>query len=338
MRRIFSLIVLCLSFTATTPGTLFAADKVVFAQASEASFTQLPILVARGLKLFESRNIEPDFVILKSSATLVAALTSGDAQVSFTTAASAIKARAKKQDIRIIAAVMNEINSGIVIQGAIASKLGLTSDTPLVDRIKALKGLRLAVSTGSANEFVLRQLIESAGHVPDRDMILTPIGADAMVSAFANKRIDGFIMAPPLTTTVIHKNGAYSVVDFAKGEYAPLQGMLYGVLVATDRWLESNTDVAARVVRTIWDAEQIIAKEPDKARDAVAPYFAKSDPDVFHSAFEASRAAIHETPRIDAAGITKNLDFIRSSEKENIELSPADIFTNKFVDAAEKIK
>jgi sulfonate transport system substrate-binding protein len=336
MRCVSSILWLCVALVSTSSPAP-AQNKVVFGQASEASFTQLPILVARGLKLFEARGIQAEFITVKSNSTLMAGMIGGDLNVIFTTAAAAIQAKSKKQDARIFASIMGQVNSAVVVQGEVLSKNKLEAGSSLGDRLKVMRGLRLAISSGSANEFILRHMIEHAGLNPDRDVTLVPIGADAMVAAFSNKRIDGFIMASPVTDTAITSFGGRPLVDFLKGEYGPLQGMLYGVFVATDRWLEANPEIAARVARAIWDAQQIIAKDPEKAKQAVASYFSRLEPAVFVTAFNATASSINDQPRISAEGISKNYDFILYSRKEKINVPLADMFTNRFVDAAAKL-
>lgn len=155
-----------------------------------------------------------------------------------------------------------------------------------------------------------------------------------MLAAFSQKRIDGFTLSSPTTNSAIVNNDAFMLFNMVAGDYEPLRDFLYICLISQQSWLEKNPEIATAVVRAVARGEQLLAENPEEAREAVRTFFAKTDPAVFDAAFDANLPAYPKTPRISAAGMERNLDFIEAATGERPQIAIEDAYTNKFVEAA----
>ena len=311
--------------------------KVVITQASEG-FLYVPIYVARAKNYFAAEGLEVEIIVAKGGAAALTAVLGGNADVYAGLPATAIEARQKGQKVKVFGAVMTQYASNVVLQAEVAKKAGLTESSPTADRLKALKGLRIGITgPGSATDQLMRYFARTAGLDPDRDLTIVPIGAAGpMLAAFAQKRIDAFSLSSPTSDTAVVKNGAFMLLDLTRGGYEPLRDFLYITLIARDEWLDKNPETATRLVRGLAKAEKLMRERPEEARNALRTFFEKTDEAVFDAALKNNLPAYPASPRIDPAAIERNLDFSEATEGKRPQLSVEELYTNKFVDAAER--
>ncbi len=176
-------------------------------------------------------------------------------------------------------------------------------------------------------------LLNMTAGLPDRDLSIVPIGGGPnMLAAFSRGMIGGFSLSPPTITTA-EKAGGFVLVDVAKGEYEPLAGFLFTAMISRDDWLAKNRGTAEKLVRTLRRGEQVLRTDPDQAREAVRTFFSRTDPAIFDAAWAASLPSYPSTPRIEAAGIEKNMAFMNAVEAEPVRITADQVSTNAIVDA-----
>lgn len=308
--------------------------KVTLAFPSEG-FLYVPIYAAQKLGYFADEGLDVQIVVFqKGGSAALTAVLGGDADAYVGFPAIAIRARTKGQNVRAFAAVQTQFGSTVVIQGEAARKAGVTLASPVSERARALRGLTIGVAgPGSTTDMLVRYLAKDAGLSPDHDLTIMPIGGGPnMLAAFSQGTIGGFSLSPPTITTA-EKSGGFVLLDLAKGEYAPLNGYLFTAMIAQDGWLASHRETAEKLVRALWRGEQGLRIEPDQSREAVRTYFSHTDPAIFDAAWTASLPSYPLTPRIEAAGVEKNITFMNAVEAEPVHIGADEVFTNAIVDA-----
>lgn len=308
--------------------------KVVLAFPSEG-FLYVPIYAAQKLGYFADEGLKVEVVVFqKGGSAALTAVLGGDADAYVGFPAIAIRARTKGQAVRAFAAVQTQFGSTVVIQGDAARKAGVTASSPIADRARALRGLTIGVAgPGSTTDMLVRYLAKDAGLSPDRDLTIVLIGGGAnMLAAFSQGTIGGFSLSPPTVTTA-EKAGGFVLVDLAKGEYEPLAGFLFTAMISRDDWLAKNRGTAEKLVRALWRGEQALRTDPDKAREAVRTFFSQTDPAIFDTAWAASLPSYPATPRIEAAGVEKNVAFMNAVEAEPVRITADQVSTNAIFDA-----
>lgn len=313
------------------------ARKVILTQSTDG-FLYVPIYVARARRYFEAEGIEPEIVVTGGGSKAIAAVVGGSAQVYVGNAASQVNALSKGQPLVSFAALMTEFASNLVMQGDVARARGITSASPTADRIAALKGLKVGItSPGSATDQILRYLLEQQRIAPDRDVTVIPVGGSGpMIAAFSQKRIDAFVLSSPTAETAVVKHGGVMLINFSRGEYEPLAGILYMSLIAKRDWLEQNAETATAICRALAKAERLIAGQPEEAKGAVRGFFEKTEPAIFDQAWGSNVKAYPATPVIAAAAMQKAIDFLNATESEKADVTVAQAMDNRFAEAAVK--
>ncbi|MEA5670701.1 ABC transporter substrate-binding protein [Pseudomonas sp. MH2] len=308
--------------------------KVRLAFPSEG-FLYVPIYVAQRSGYFADEDLDVETIVFqKGGSAALTAVLGRDADIYVGLPAVAIRARSKGQKVQAFASVQTQFGTTVVIDQASANAAGVTAASPVADRARALKGLKIGVTgPGSTTDMLVRYLAKDAGLRPDQDMTLMPVGgAPNMLAAFSQGSINGFSLSPPTVTTAAQQGG-FVLMDLAKGEYPPLDGFLFTAMIAREDWLSGNADTARKMVRALWRAEQLIANAPDQAREAVRPYFAHTSATIFDAAWAASLPSYPATPAVERAGIDKNIHFMNAVEAEPVSVDPQSVFTNAIVEA-----
>lgn len=275
--------------------------KVVLAFPS-GGFLYVPIHAAQKLGYLADEGLNVEVIVFpKGGSAALTAVLGGDADAYVGFPAIAIRARTKGQAVRAFAAVQTQLGSTVVIQGDAARKAGMTASSPIADWARALRGLSIGVAgSGSTTDMLVRNLAKEVGLNPDRDLSVMPIGGGPnMLAAFSRRTIGGFSLSPPTITTA-EKAGGFVLVDLARGEYEPLAGFLFTTMISRDDWLAKNRGTAEKLVRALWRGEQVL----------------RTDPAIFDAAWAASLPSYPATPRIEAAGVEKNMAFMNAVEAE----------------------
>ena len=332
---------LCLAAAAALLSGPAAAqsNRVVVSQGTD-SLIFLAAYVAKAKGYFAEEGLQGDVRIFRGGVQALAAVMSKDAEVYLGPPSTAMKAIKAGQDVTVFGNVMDQIPTNIVIQGSIAKAKGVTATSPMIDRIKALKGLTIGVNAaGGAPEQVLQFTLAAAGLDPTKDVKIAPVGSTAaLLGSFEQKRIDGFAFSSPASDVAVERFGGLMVVNYGRGEYEPLRGFLYLGLIARTEWLNEDPDRAARTVRVFAKALKLIRDKPDEARAAVRTFFKDMEEPAFNQGFAANAAAMPDNPRIDRHSVELNKEFAEAVEKIQLNVEIDRVFTNRFVDLAAKGK
>lgn len=139
--------------------------------------------------------------------------------------------------------------------------------------LNAVKGMRIGAAPGPIDG--LRRMLEAAGIDPARDLELGPVpGVTAgktvsfglmAAEALAQGKIDGF-WANGMGAEVAVRRGIGTVVVDARRDGPPAaRGYTFPALVATQKLVEEQPDVAAAAVRAIVSAQRALKADPERA-------------------------------------------------------------------------
>jgi NitT/TauT family transport system substrate-binding protein len=296
----------------------------------------LPIYTADVMGYFSEQKIAPEIVVLKTGgATALAAVLSGNANVYIGSPSTALGAANKGADAVVFGAIMTEVALNIVLHKALAEKAGLTATSPILDRFRALKGLKIGVTgAGSATHQVAQYALKAAGLNPERDATIVFVNSNEdMSAAYMSNRVDAVVTANPASDQLA-KDGSYLLVDGAAGAYPALKGMAHIVLVGKKRWISAEPERTTRLLAAIKSAELAIHddKMAAKARGLVhAKYFPQLDKAVFESAWESVRPAVARSPEIAPDAMQRNVDFLREFSDQKYTIAPDSVYTNAYL-------
>jgi NitT/TauT family transport system substrate-binding protein len=331
--RILVAALAALAFIAGGAAPSMAQKKVVFTLGAE-SLAFITPLVARGKDYFKDEGIKAEFVILAGGPQAMTAILSGEAQVYLGIPSTAMKVLLNNQDVAVYGSLMGQFPANIVIQGDIAAKRGITPTTPIKERLTALKGLSIGVpAAGSSQDQVVRYSLRQGGINPDREATIAPVGAAAaLMGAFEQKRIDGFVWSSPVTEQAQQTLGAVEIVSYTRGDDEAVRGFMFLALISKTAWLKAEPALAAGVVRAMWRAEKLIHENPADAQEAIRPIFKSMDPKLYELGFSRNAYAVPTSPRVEEPGLELNRVLMKIAENVDFDRPLTAVYTNEYVD------
>jgi NitT/TauT family transport system substrate-binding protein len=275
-------------------------------------------LAASELGMFDKEGMEVELVRTGGGAKSLAAVAGGDADFNIGAPASAFRANAKGSDVVMIAPAISQYTDNVTMSAAWAKKNNITSASPYQEKLKALKGMTLAVSSvGGGASQLLRFLAKEAKLDPDRDMTMTAIPeGSSMLAAMSLGRIDGFVIPPPTGDDAIKNHGAQSMFATGRGEVKALDGFVYIGVIARESWLKKNPDLAVRFLRVQQQALNIIhdPATTNKARDAVwKKYHSKTEKALFDQLWAAAEPSYPKTIAVTQEMIDRVANFVNET-------------------------
>ncbi|MGW3614016.1 ABC transporter substrate-binding protein [Micromonospora sp. NPDC005163] len=303
---------------------------------STTGFLYLPSYVAEHAGYYKDQGLDVSIKDLGGGSENVAAVVSGSADVALTAYSSIVSAREAGAPVVAIGSLMDQYASNVVISKAAAARAGVTEDSSSEEKIRALKGLKLGItSPGSGTDQLFHYLFRQVGLDADKDATLLPIGSGSpMIAAFKTGKIDGFSLSSP-TSDLAARQGGVMLFNLSKGEYKPLEPFLYIVAVANSRTLDKKSRVLTCFSKAIGHALQLIHDDPKKAAEVARPAFADIDEDLYQSAFDANVAAYPESPVIEKADAQKVFDFLADFEGKRKKATVDNTVNDNLAKAAE---
>ena len=320
-------------------GPARAKDKLEIVMSS-TGFLYLAPLVAKELGYFDQEGIAANINITGGGSKAMAAIIGGDAHIYVGVPSSAFRARSKGTDVVVFGSSMTQFGSNFVMAGDWAKKHGITEKSPYEQKLKALKGMTVGVtSAGSGTDQVVRFLAREAGLDPNRDLTITALGTgDAMTAALAQGRINGFTHSSPVGENAVKNHGAIMFLNTSRGEVKALDGFFYIGFIAREPWLKKNEDLAVRFLRAMQKALDTMhdPQATTKARDAVhAAYHSKTDKELYDYTWENTLPAYPKRILITEKMIKTVVDFMNEYDKEPIDPKVVEkAWTNEYAEKA----
>ncbi len=158
-----------------------------------------PLTVARKKGYFAEEGIDLDWQLVQGGAAVAAALTGGDIQFADGSAADIIGLAGRNLPVLATVDMTSKVTQDIVVSTRWAAAKGVTPQSPLRDRIAALKGARMGItSPGGAPDRYGRWLEGQVGLTED-DVEHPRVGGGPEIKvALRQGQIDGFLFSPPL--------------------------------------------------------------------------------------------------------------------------------------------
>src|SRR6185503_11334148 len=146
----------------------------------------------------------------------------------------------------------------------VAREKGIGERSPLADKIKAFKGLKLAGSTpGGFSYQMLLWYVLKAALDPQKDLEIVGLGTDpARLAALEQRQVDVMATASPTPETAVARGFAVMIVDNAAGEDPDFAEFMMDVLLATPSTLTQRPELVRKVVRALLRSSAWILDHP----------------------------------------------------------------------------
>ena len=284
---------------ATEAGTL---QRVKLTQPVSA-LTFLPIDVARANKYFEEEGIGLEVIVTQGDGPNVQALLAKDVDFSASAPHHLYRLYLEGKPLLGVVNMMNRSAINFVMHKDVAKQRGITAETPLSAKLKALKGLTIGVTRPGALTYHLAvYFTKKAGYQPQKDVqILAVGGGPAIIAALENRKVDIFAFSPPVPEQAVVRGPGLMFIDNAAGEDADLGEFLMMVLYVRPEYAREHPGMVRGMARALVRANAWIAQQPpDAIAKAVRPFFPTVSPELLSASVRTVKKAIVPDGRLTA--------------------------------------
>ncbi|CAM5196046.1 Putative aliphatic sulfonates-binding protein [Castellaniella defragrans] len=220
------------------------------------------INVAEDQKLFQKHGFSAQVVVLNGDAGTIPALVSGSVEFAMSTSTPLLVANKKGANLLAITPIA-AFPEQIVVSKKVADAKGITQDTPLEAKVKALKGLNVGIlDVGGGLQYTLYSVIDKFG-MKRRDVNLVAIKPySSMISALESGRIDGAAPVVPWGNYVVDQDHGVMVANVWGGEVPGLAGQMFEFLEVRGDWADKHPDAVKRMQAVFKDAMDYVHKDP----------------------------------------------------------------------------
>ncbi len=280
---------------------------------SSLSFNFVPLMIAQNAGFFKDEGIALDVVLAGGGPKAMTGLVGGGGQFSASVLFDGVMAhRRGLDDVRALA-TLSLFQGPMAVNVDVAKQRGLTLDKPLGERLHAMKGLRIGITTpGATSDLFMRFLFRSVGMDPDHDLEIVPLGGVSnQVAAIRGGRVDGCSCLPPVDVLTSHEGLTVDVIDRLK-DIPQLAGVSYGILYGLASYDKAHPEVVEAMARAITRATLLIAHDPKAAKRATRPFLKEMDDATYDAAWQTYLPAFPTNPDITEASFNKELEFEKS--------------------------
>lgn len=327
MKRLTT-IAFCLCMLLLT-GKAQALDTVKISNIGHA-YWAAPLYVAQYYKLFEKHGLNAEVTTVKGGSLAFQSALTKSADLTQVTFEHVLQAAARGQSVVSFYRFGQTPANNIIVSNEILAR---AKDKPIADRVRALKGARVAVpSSGGSNE----KLLEMLASVYGLDMTSVQrvnLGGDpgSYLAAFQTHQIDAAVFAEPVGTLVSKAKLGGTLINIAGGDEPRFKDVLFLTLVAHPDIIKEKADILHRVCAAYDDAMKIIHSEPEKGMAAMAKEFPKLSPEDNASVYKMMAATFPENGKMSIEQAKRTIAYMKALGDLHVkdDFDPSPLFTNK---------
>jgi NitT/TauT family transport system substrate-binding protein len=239
----------------------------------------LPLFVAADKGLFATEGFDVEIISTSGDGPDVDALIAGSVQFTISTPNRLLTSFEQGKPLLAVMNMANRNAIDCVISKDTAARLGITESTPLDQRLKALRGLKVAgTRPGAFTYLVLVDYAKRAGLVPQQDLqILGVGGGPSMIAALENGAVDVACNTSPTTDLMVNRGKAVMFTHNSVGKDPAYDDFLFELLYVRPDYARQNPDTVRAFCRALLAAIADIRDRP--ARDQL-PLLQKRFPGV----------------------------------------------------------
>jgi NitT/TauT family transport system substrate-binding protein len=282
--------------------------KIVIAQGSDTlGFGPVYIAVEQGY--FKDEGLDAELVTVGGGPVAVSALTGGSAQIGLSAATSTISAVANGAPVAILSALTTEYETKLAMRKNLADGLRLSATSPLADRITALKGKKIGItSAGSGTDKLVRLILQKASINPDTEVDLIPLRESAtMLAALQQGSVDVIALSSPTPDRAVAEG--YGIYYISPAELPEMANFVYHTASINKRLAEQQPELLSASLKAIWRALELLQKDRPAAKAALRQHYGQMDDKTFELAFESVYPNFAKSPLPTEMGFKKAVDF-----------------------------
>jgi NitT/TauT family transport system substrate-binding protein len=225
-----------------------------------------PVYVAIDHGDFKRNGLDFSLQELQSGALGAATLLSNSAQFTDLGVDDVVNLYQQHKSIELFYNLEKSLTMDLVFSKTVAQQKGITPSSPLTERFKALKGLKIGISRpGAPTDIYPRYFMKQVGLNPDSDATFIPIGAASdLAGALQAGRIDAFMLSPP-GPQFAEKQG-FGVVMIQGNKSLPVfKTYDFTSVAVTKTYAAGHPKIVAAYVKSVQQATRWMLAHPAQA-------------------------------------------------------------------------
>lgn len=251
-----------------------------------------------------------------SSSTAIAGVLAGSYDSAAVSTSSAIDSIRAGSDIKIVAGITRSAHIVVVRKDAI-ERSGVSPDAPPAERIRALKGMKIATSAegqGAFNKF--RGILESVGMDSRKDVTILPVNeASALLPGLKQGLYNGIAFGAGVAEAAIADGTAQLWISVPGGDTKGMgKDEVAGVVVTTGRYATANPQVVSAINASVSDALAFInANKTESAQLLKSDWFPELDQTLFDLAWRSVDGAYPTKATFTEENLAATIELLAAS-------------------------
>jgi NitT/TauT family transport system substrate-binding protein len=278
--------------------------KVKVTQPAE-SLSYMPLYVGRAKGFFKEAGIDLEVVVTRGDGPDVQALMAKEVEFVATPPHHLFTLYLQNRKLLGVCGILGRCGTNVVIGKEAATERRITEDSPIEEKLKAMKGLTFGASTpGSLTYNIGLYYILRAGLKPQVDAKVVGTGTGvAALAAMKNRIADASLFPSPTADEAVHLGIADWLINNTRGQDPELKEFLHAVIYVRPDYLADNTDLCKRMIAAIVKSQAYIRSAAvEDIATSIRPFFASLDDKVFVSAVGNVREAVIPNGRMTPGG------------------------------------
>lgn len=289
----------------TIAGTAVAQTTVKYGMAAVSASFSSTLIGGAVPEVYAKHGIKLEITDFRgNSNNCVAAVLSGAVDVCQVGSSTVSDAVAEGGDFKIIAVTTSVAHEFVLSSKTLAKLNGVTAASPLDDRLRALKGLRMvATGPGTPNYLVIDAALRRVGLTVADLKFRTLVDTVAMMEGIRNDQIDGAMWTVGVLSPLIADKSGVRWINLAAGDIPEISPMPYIVTMASNAWIAKNGATVTKLRSAMNEAVELMNKEPAKYSAALkAKYFPQMDQTAWDDGFKLTLPVFFKGSTIPKAG------------------------------------
>ncbi len=298
------------------------------------ALTMSPVYIAQSKGFFAEEGLDVEMTSTGGGGPDIRALIAGEADFTFTTGDNVILAYQEGKPLLMVMSALHRVFINWAIHKEAAKAKGISENTPLGEKLKALKGLTVGVTNPAAlTAHLAAFVIRKAGYVPQEDVKIIPVGAGpTWLAALENRKVDLALTAPPVPETAISRGHAIMFINNAKGEDPSISEFLMENLVARPETTKKDPDLVRRMVRALVKANKwALSSTPEQITEALKPFLGKTDPAILLAGVRSLLSTLSPDGRTSERSVQVTQDILEVAGLLKKRVAYSEIVSNEFL-------
>ena len=210
-----------------------------------------PLYYGQEKGFFPKEGMDIEVIATNGDGPDVDAVISGSAQFSVSTPNRLFTSYEQGKPLKAIMMLAKRMAIECAMNKQVAEKLGIATDTPLDQKLKAIKGLTVAGTRPGAFTYVLLETYgKRVGLVPQKDFQLIGVGgAASMLPALENNQIAVGCTGSPFAELAVSRGKAIRFTNNSGGGDPAFDDFLFELVYAHPDYLKANGETAQKFLR-----------------------------------------------------------------------------------------